>query len=86
MKERYRSHLYPRLLDVPPALEFEKLDAGNGKIVIRVWVPMGPSLYSFKGIVYDRAADVDVKVKATLGFPLTTKSCLGLRDSGPGIP
>ena len=26
--------------------------------------PMGPSLYSFKGAVYDRAADVDVKVKA----------------------
>ena len=25
---------------------------------------MGPSLYSFKGAVYDRAADVDVKVKA----------------------
>ena len=54
----------PKLFNVPPALEFEKLDAGNGKIVIRVWVPMGPSLYSFKGIVYDRAADVDVKVKA----------------------
>lgn len=54
----------PKLFNVPPALEFEKLDAGKGKIVIRVWVPMGPSLYSFKGIVYDRAADVDVKVKA----------------------
>lgn len=54
----------PKLFNAPPALEFEKLDAGGGKIVIRVWVPMGPSLYSFKGTVYDRAADVDVKVKA----------------------
>ena len=64
MKERYRSHLYPRLLNVPPALGFERFDAGNGKVVIRVWVPMGSSLYSFKGAVYDRAADVDIKVKA----------------------
>ncbi len=53
----------PAMFNVAPALEFERLEGDNGKIVIRVWVPMGPALYSFKGTVYDRAADVDVKVK-----------------------
>lgn len=53
----------PTMFNVAPALEFERLEGDEGKIVIRVWVPMGPALYSFKGTVYDRAADVDVKVK-----------------------
>lgn len=53
----------PSMFNVAPALEFERLEGDGGKIVIRVWVPMGPALYSFKGTIYDRAADVDVKVK-----------------------
>jgi ATP-dependent DNA helicase RecG len=53
----------PGMFNVAPALEFERLEGDDGKVVIRVWVPMGPALYSFKGTVYDRAADVDVKVK-----------------------
>lgn len=53
----------PSMFNVAPALEFERLEGGGGKTVIRVWVPMGPALYSFKGTIYDRAADVDVKVK-----------------------
>lgn len=35
----------------------------DGKVVVRIWVPMGPALYSFKGSAYDRVVDVDVKVK-----------------------
>lgn len=53
----------PSMFNVAPALEFERLEGDGGKTVIRVWVPMGPALYSFKGTIYDRAADVDVKVK-----------------------
>lgn len=53
----------PGMFNVAPALEFERLEGDGGKTVIRVWVPMGPALYSFKGTIYDRAADVDVKVK-----------------------
>lgn len=54
----------PDLFNVAPALEFETLPAEGGNVVIRVWVPMGPALYTFKGDVYDRQADVDVRVKA----------------------
>ena len=53
----------PGMFNVAPALEFERLAGDDGETVIRVWVPMGPALYSFKGTVYDRAADVNVKVK-----------------------
>lgn len=47
-----------------PLVEFERLRDADGKLVIRVWVPMGPSLYTFKGAVYDRVADADVRVKS----------------------
>ena len=50
------------LFNVAPALECERFPVGDGRAVIRVWVPMGPSLYSFKGEVYDRRADADVRV------------------------
>lgn len=53
----------PNLFNVAPAIEFERLGEEGGNVVLRVWVPMGPALYSFKGTVYDRVADVDVKVK-----------------------
>lgn len=46
-----------------PLVEFERLRDSEGRLVIRVWVPMGPSLYTFKGVVYDRVADADVRVK-----------------------
>ena len=54
----------PNLFNVSPLVEFERLRGVDGKLVIRVWVPMGPSLYTFKGVVYDRVADVDVRVKS----------------------
>lgn len=54
----------PNLFNVSPLVEFERLHDSEGKIVIRVWVPMGPSLYTFKGAVYDRMADADVRVRS----------------------
>ena len=54
----------PNLFNVSPLVEFERLRDADGKLVIRVWVPMGPSLYTFKGVVYDRVADADVRVRS----------------------
>lgn len=54
----------PNLFNVSPLVEFERLHDSEGRLVIRVWVPMGPSLYTFKGSVYDRVADADVRVKS----------------------
>lgn len=54
----------PNLFNVSPLVEFERLRDADGRLVIRVWVPMGPSLYTFKGGVYDRVADADVRVKS----------------------
>lgn len=47
-----------------PLVEFERLRDADGKLVIRVWVPTGPSFYTFKGAVYDRVADADMRVKS----------------------
>ena len=52
----------PDIFNYAPALECERFSLGDGRSVIRVWVPMGPSLYSYKGTVYDRRADADVRV------------------------
>lgn len=54
----------PNLFNVSPLVEFERLHDTEGRLVIRVWVPMGPSLYTFKGVVYDRVVDADVRVKS----------------------
>lgn len=54
----------PNLFNVSPLVEFERLHDTEGRLVIRVWVPMGPSLYTFKGVVYDRVADADVRVRS----------------------
>ena len=54
----------PNLFNVSPLVEFERLRDADGRLVIRVWVPMGPSLYTFKGVVYDRVADADVRVRS----------------------
>ena len=54
----------PNLFNVSPLVEFERLHDSEGRLVIRVWVPMGPSLYTFKGAVYDRVADADVRVRS----------------------
>ena len=54
----------PSLFNVSPLVEFERLQDSEGRLVIRVWVPMGPSLYTFKGMIYDRVADTDVRVRS----------------------
>lgn len=53
----------PNLFNMPPAVEFERIPLAEDCSVLRVWVPMGPSVYRFKGMVYDRMADVDVKLQ-----------------------
>lgn len=46
----------PNLFNVSPLVEFERLHDSEGKLVIRVWVPIGSSLYTFKGVAYDRVS------------------------------
>ena len=38
----------PNLFRPSPLVEVEDVDC-DGKLVIRVWVPMGPAVYSYKG-------------------------------------
>lgn len=52
----------PKVFNVAPAIECERIPCGGGRVVIRVWVPMGPSVYAYKGIVYDRRGDADVRL------------------------
>lgn len=51
----------PKLFSIPPVIETESIEIDE-TWVIRVWVPVGPAVYSFKGVMYDRIADADVKV------------------------
>lgn len=58
----------PAVFSTAPGLEIMHATV-QGKCVIDVWVPMGPSVYRYKGIVYDRVADVDVRLKAMSKSP-----------------
>lgn len=51
----------PRLFNTAPMIETEAIEC-DGQTVIRVWVPMGPAVYSYKGTIYDRVADADVRI------------------------
>ena len=51
----------PKLFNVAPAIETERIEY-DGKLVIRVWVPAGPAVVSFKHVIYDRVADVDRRI------------------------
>ena len=51
----------PNLFSSTPMLEFERMAEGD-RAVLRVWVPMGPAVYRYRGVVYDRIADADIKV------------------------
>ncbi len=51
----------PKVFRPAPLVEPEDVEC-DGKLVIRVWVPMGPAVYSYKGVIYDRLADVDAKI------------------------
>lgn len=51
------------LFSAPPAVEFEDV-AYQGKNVIRIWVPAVQGVFRFKGQVYDRMADADVRLRS----------------------
>lgn len=46
----------PKLFNVAPAIETERIEY-DGRLVIRVWVPAGPAVASFRHVIYDRVAD-----------------------------
>lgn len=52
----------PDVFNTAPLIEMEDVDYDD-KVVVRVWVPMSPAVHSYKGVVYDRLADADVKIK-----------------------
>lgn len=51
-----------RKLFVPaPTVETERIEC-DGRTVVRVWVAPSSSVVRFKGVVYDRVADADVRI------------------------
>ena len=52
----------PKLFNVAPALEFETIPYDDA-VVIRVWVPVSSIVHKYKGVVFDRSADSDIKVE-----------------------
>lgn len=51
----------PKLFDPLPTVEVENVPYDD-ETVVRVWVPLGESVYTYKGVVYDRVSDADVKI------------------------
>lgn len=66
----------PKLFSPAVSVETEKCVI-NGRIIIRVWVPLSPDVHSFKGTVFDRVADADVRIQ-----PGSQTTALHLRKSG----
>ena len=52
----------PTLFNVAPALELEEITYRDAT-VIRIWVPVSSIVHRFKGIVYDRSSDADIKIE-----------------------
>ena len=52
----------PKIFSSAPTFQAETIDH-DGKAVLSVWVPFGPTVYRYKGKVYDRVDDVDVRLK-----------------------
>lgn len=50
-----------KLFAPAPNVETERIDC-DGKLVIRIWVSPSSSVIRLKGVVYDRLADVDVRL------------------------
>lgn len=50
----------PQAFNVPPLLEIEEIRY-QGLLVIRLWVPLDAVVHTYKGVVYDRVVDSDVK-------------------------
>lgn len=53
----------PNCFNTAPLVESERIDIDD-KVVVRVWVPMGPSVYRYRGKAYDRVFDSDVPIKS----------------------
>ena len=70
----------PKLFDPAVMLETETISI-SGKNVIRIWVPMSPDVHRYKGVVYDRIADADVKVNSSSQI-----SAMYIRKSSPSRP
>ena len=54
----------PKLFDPAVVFETETISTDSATVV-RIWVPMSPDVHRFKGVVYDRIADADVRVAAS---------------------
>lgn len=52
----------PNLFKPSPVIEIERVVC-EGRLVLRIWVPSGPAVYSWKGVIYDRVSDSDLKVR-----------------------
>lgn len=52
----------PQAFNAPPSLDIEPIHY-KGKSIIRVWVPLDAIVHRYKGVVYDRVVDSDVKVE-----------------------
>lgn len=45
-----------------PLFEFDQIEY-QGRLVLRVWIPMSSTVHTVKGIAFDRIADADVKAE-----------------------
>lgn len=52
----------PKAFNVPPLVDIETVRY-QGKLVIRIWVPLDAIVHKYKGVVYDRVVDSDVKME-----------------------
>ena len=53
----------PAMFGSAPTIEFEDI-VYQGRTVVRIWVPAIQGVYRFKGDVFDRIADADVKLRS----------------------
>ena len=53
----------PTMFGSAPTIEFEDI-AYQGRTIVRIWVPAIQDVYRFKGDVFDRIADADVKLRS----------------------
>lgn len=52
----------PNVFSPAVTLEFEEI-VYDSRTVVRIWVPVSPAVHVFKSQIYDRAEDVDVRLK-----------------------
>ncbi len=57
----------------------------EGRTIVHVHVPNSGEVHSYKRVVYDRAGDADVKIKAFLNSPDGGRVFIGIADNGERI-